>query len=66
MISDRKIVFIKNESDNTLTAKVYNYFGCRKRKKIFNYLNIMQFDVRMMEGKKRDYFNLFIFNNLAR
>ena len=66
MISDRKVVFIKNESENTLTAKVYNYFGCRKRNKIFNYLNTIQFDVRIIEGEKSDYFNLFIFNNLSR
>ena len=25
LFSDRKVVFIKNEAENTLTAKVYNY-----------------------------------------
>ena len=54
--------------ENTLTIKIYNYLRCRKKKKIFNYLNNIQFDIKkiIIEQSKTEYYRLFIFNNLSR
>ena len=46
MCKDRKIVLIKEPKTNTLIAKVYNNFRCRRKKKIFNFLSNAQFDIR--------------------
>ena len=64
--SSRKVTFIKDETENTLTAKVYNYYRCRKKKIIFGYLNNIQFDVRTIVNKDKTHYRLFIFNTLSK
>ena len=65
MTQDRKIVLIKEPKTNTLIAKVYNYFRCRRKKKIFNFLSTAQFDIKKIQVRENFYLKLFIFNNLA-
>ena len=57
---------IKEIEKNILIAKVYNNFGCRKKKKIFNFLNNIQFQIKEVPAQKEKYFRLFVFNNLSR
>ena len=66
IFSKRNIDFEKFQDLNILTAKVYNYLGCRCKKKTFNYLNNIQFDVKTIENKYNDNkYRIFIFNNLS-
>ena len=68
IFSKRNILFIKNEEYNSLTAKVYNYMGCRCKKKTFNYLTNIQFDIRSIPPKdnnSKTRYRLFVFNNLS-
>ena len=66
MFSNRNILLIKEIEKNILIAKVYNNFGCRKKKKIFNFLNNIQFQIKEVPAQKEKYFRLFVFNNLSR
>ena len=52
---DRKIVLIKEPKTNTLIAKVYNYFRCRRKKKIFNFLSTAQFDIKKIQVRENFY-----------
>jgi hypothetical protein len=66
IFSKRNILFEKFEDKNILTAKVYNYFGCRCKKKSFNYLKTIQFDIKTLQTENNDnIYRLFIFNNLS-
>ena len=66
IFSKRNIEFIKEPQNNILIAKVYNYFGCRCKKKTFNFLKNVQFDVRQIPSKGgKLHCRLFIFNNLS-
>lgn len=65
MFSNRNMILIKEPKTNTLTAKIYNNFGCRKKKKNFNFLKSAQFDIKIIPREKTSFFRLFIFNNLS-
>ena len=66
MFSKRNIVFIKDQEKNILIAKIYNNFGCRKKKKIFHYLNSIEFEMKVIPKQKDTFYRLFVCNNLSR